>query len=396
MSQELQEFLHRGVDSIIQEEELSSMLEKGDTIRIYLGVDPSGPTIHLGHAVALRKLREFQLMGHKVILLIGDFTARIGDPTDKDAMRVPLTHEDVLENAKTYKEQAAKILEFDGDNPAEIRFNADWHDKMSFKDVIELSQNFTVQQLLERDMFVNRMKDGKPIGLHEFLYPVMQGYDSVALDVDVEVGGSDQLFNMLAGRTLLSKLKKKTKVVMTFKLLEGTDGRKMSKSYNNYIGVMDDPSDMYGKTMSMKDELILQYFELCTDVSDDEMKKVEAGLKNGDNPRDYKMQLAREIVTLYHSAADAKKAEEEFINVFQKKGKPDEIEEMSLGYDKGTLLDILVDSKLASSKSDARRVIKQGGVKVDDEVKKDESEEIEIGGGVVIQKGKLHYLKVKK
>lgn len=318
------ELLTRGVSEVIPADELTKKFESSEPMKIYYGVDPTGPQIHIGHAVVLRKLREFQDLGHHIILLIGDFTARIGDPTDKDAARTVLTHEEVLANANTYQEQAAKILDFDGDNPAVLDYNSKWLDELKFQDVLELSSEFTVQQMLERDMFEKRLRDGKPIHVHEFMYPIMQGYDSVAMEVDMEMGGSDQLFNMLAGRTLLKSRTGKEKVVMTFELLEGTDGRKMSKSYNNIIGVTDEPADMFGKVMSLKDELIPRYFELATDVPMSTVKEAAERLKT-ENPRDLKVELAREIVTMYHSADDAASAEQAFFKVFADKGRPDDI-----------------------------------------------------------------------
>lgn len=387
----------RGVDTVIREEELQGKLESGERIRVYIGVDPSGPTIHLGHAVALRKLRILQDAGHEVILLVGDFTGRIGDPTDRSAMRVPLTHEQVLENAKSYREQAAKILRFDGDNPVKLMFNSEWHDHMTFKEVIEMAQLFTVQQLLERDMYVVRIKEGKPIGLHEFLYPLMQGYDSIALDVDMELGGSDQLFNMLAGRTMMQKMKNKNKIVMTVGLLTGTDGRKMSKSFNNYIGVADAPEDMYGKIMSMRDDLMRQYFELCTDVPFDVIADMEKQMGEGINPRDVKMRLAREIVTIYHSSAEAQKAERQFVKVFQKKEDPDQLEEVLIDNEDISIVDLVIRAGFARSKSEAKRVIEQRGIKIDHVVSSDLDAVITVPKqGLILQKGKIRRKKVSR
>ncbi|HEX9664727.1 MAG TPA: tyrosine--tRNA ligase [Patescibacteria group bacterium] len=394
--QKLKELLTRGVEEIIAEEELEKKLRKGEQIRIYYGIDPTSVELHIGHAVILRKLKEFQALGHEVILLIGDFTAQIGDPSGRTIQRVPLTHKQVLDNAKTYQEQASKILDFESkSNPVKIKFNGHWLQKLTFKELIELSMLFTVQQFLERDMFQDRLQAGKPIGLHEFLYPLMQGYDSLAMDVDMEVAGSDQLFNMLIGRDLLGKLKNKSKIVMTFELLEGLDGRKMSKTFNNFVGLADEPSDMYGKIMSMKDELITRYFKLCTDVSLDEIKKMDRQIAAGGNPRDFKMKLAWELVKTYYSVPDANSAEKNFINVFQKKKKPEEMEEFKIQIGRHNIVDLLVNTELVSSKSEARRVIEQGGVKVDDKVIDDPTEDIEVGEkGVVMQKGKLGYVRV--
>jgi tyrosyl-tRNA synthetase len=393
--EQLQEFLSRGVSEVIERDKLTEKLEKGEQIRVYLGIDPTGTEIHIGHAIALRKLRKLQDWGHKVILLIGDFTAMIGDPTGKDELRNALTAEQVLDNAKDYQQQSAKILKFGGENPVTVKYNSEWLGKMNFSDVVELASNFTVQQMLERDMFDKRMKDGKPIHMHEFFYPLMQGYDSVALDVDLELGGSDQLFNMLAGRTLKEKLRGDEKHVMTMSLLEGSDGRKMSKSYNNHIPLNTDPTDMFGRVMSIKDELILQYFELATDVSEGDMKEIKQAMEKGENPRDYKMQLGREIVTMYHSADDADKAEQAFIAQFQKGAKPTEIEEVQISSKTMMLVDLLVESGLCSSKSDARRMVKQNAVRLQDKLQSDPNTKVSIQDGDILQKGKRGFRKLK-
>jgi len=291
MDKNIHELLTRGVQDIIGREDLEQKLKSSQKIKIYLGADPSRPDIHLGHAVVLRKLKKFQDLGHKVIFLIGDFTAQIGDPSGKDEARRPLSFSEIKKNAQTYKKQVAKILNFSGPNKAEIKYNSKWNKKLKFQDLIELTSNFTVQQFLERDMYQERIRAGKPISLHEFFYPLMQAYDSVVMDVDMEVGGNDQLFNMLCGRTLMQKLKKKNKIVMTFEILEGTDGRKMSKSYDNYIALNDGANDMYGKIMSITDNLIIKYFILCTDIVLEDIKKMELEMKAGSNPRDFKAKL---------------------------------------------------------------------------------------------------------
>lgn len=389
------ELLTRGVSEVIPRPELQKKLESGEPMKIYLGVDPTGPSIHIGHALILRKMREFQKLGHKIILLIGDFTARIGDPTDKDAARTVLTHEEVLENANSYQEQAAKILDFDSsENPAVLDYNSKWLDELRFQDVLELSSEFTVQQMLERDMFENRMKEGKPIHVHEFMYPIMQGYDSVALDVDMEMGGTDQLFNMLAGRTLLKKRSGKEKVVMTFELLEGTDGRKMSKSYNNIIGVTDEPAQMFGKIMSLKDELIPRYFELATDVP---MTAVaEAAKRVNTDPRDVKVELAREIVSMYHNADAAAEAEEAFFAQFADKQTPTDIPEYRLTAADTDMVELLINAGLAESKSKARRLMEQGGVRLNETKITDHTLPVEFSNGDVVQVGKRRFIKIVK
>ncbi len=385
----VEHLLTRNVSEVIVRKDLKKALLSGKNLRIYIGVDPSSPVIHIGHAVGLRKLKEFQDLGHQVIFLIGDFTGRIGDPTDKKAQRVPLTEKEVLENAKTYLDQAGKILDI---KKAEIRYNAEWLDQLKFEDVVKLAANFTVQQMIERDMFQERLKGGKPIGLHEFLYPLMVGYDSVALDVDVEMGGTDQTFNMLAGRTLMKALKGKEKQVLTVPLLVGTDGRKMSKSYGNVIGVTDPANDMFGKVMSIKDELIVQYFTLCTDRTDEEVKKIEKDLKDGENPRDLKFQLAKDIVSLYHGEKEAEKAAAEFEKIFKNKEKPSEMPKAS--FKKGDkLVDILVNAKIISSKSEARRLIQQNGVKDNDRTVTDIDYALDLGKHVV-QVGKRRFIEL--
>lgn len=392
---DLKELLTRGVEEVITKPELEKALKSGKKLRIYYGVDPSGPVIHLGHAVILGKLQKFQELGHKIIFLIGDFTGMIGDPTDREAVRVPLTREQVLENAKTYKKQVAKFLNFSGKNAAEIRFNSEWNDKLNFKDIVELSARFTVQQLLERDMFQKRISAAKPISVHEFLYPVIQGYDAVMLDADMQVGGTDQLFNMLQGRQLMKSLNNKTQTVMTSKLLEGTDGRKMSKSFNNVIAIEDAPNDMYGKVMSIKDGLILQYFELATEASGAEIKNVAKELKAGKNPRDLKAKLALEIVKLYHGEKLAKAAGENFQKTVVNKEAPKDMPVVDLLHKPMQLVEIMVNKGLVSSKSEARRLIEQGGVKVDGAVIGDRDAMIDPVSGMVIQVGKRKFIKVK-
>lgn len=386
-----QVLLTRGVENIIPKTGLQEKLKSGKKLRIYLGFDPTGANIHLGHTIPLRKLRDFQNAGHHVMFLVGSFTAMIGDPTDRTAMRQPLTPEQIEENFHTYKEQASKIVDFD---KAEIVYNADWLGKLTFRNVVELAQKFTVQQMLERDMYQKRMSENKPIGLHEFFYPLMQGYDSVHLEVDLEIGGNDQLFNMLAGRHLLDVYKGKEKHVLTTPLIEGTDGRKMSKTYNNTIDIMSEPSDMFGKIMSMTDDLIIKYFLLCTDVPLRGVDEIDAGLKAGDNPRDAKIRLANEIVTLYHSADEANNAEKEFANIFKEGGVPDDIPEFKLK-GKINIIDLLEKCNLVDSRSDAKRVIQQGGVKINDKKVDDPTAVIKLEKGMVIQVGKRRFAKIK-
>lgn len=386
----IDELLTRGVDAVVPVEGLQEKLKRGDKIRLYLGIDPTSTRLSLGHTIPLRKLKHFQDLGHEVILLVGSFTALIGDTSDKDAMRKPLTPAEVEHNFHTYKEQASKILDF---GRSKIMYNGDWLSALSFQNIVELAQHFTVQQMIERDMYQKRIKEEKPIGLHEFLYPLMQGYDSVHMEVDLEVGGSDQLFNMLAGRSLLRSYKNKDKWVMTTPLIEGTDGRKMSKSYGNTIDLTDKPTDMFGKIMSMSDSLIIRYFTLCTDLAIKEIDEIDVHMKQGGNPRDAKMRLGREIVKMYYSSEAADQAEKDFVEVFRKKGLPDEIPEFKMSGDR-EITDLLMLCKLIETKSEGRRLIEQGGVKIDDEKVADYKQVIRLKAGMVIQVGKRKWARI--
>lgn len=382
--------LTRAVQDIVPRKSLEAKLETGKPLKVYVGFDPTSTRLHLGNAIPLRKLRDFQNAGHDVIFLVGSFTALIGDTSDKDAMRKPLTSSEIEQNFHTYKQQASKILDFDR---AQILYNGDWLSKLSFQNIVELAQHFTVQQMIERDMYQKRLEAAKPIGLHEFLYPLMQGYDSVHMEVDLEIGGNDQLFNMLAGRTLLRAYKDMEKCVLTTPLIEGTDGRKMSKSYNNVINITDDPKDMFGKLMSMKDELIIRYFLLCTDLPMKEIDEIDQSLKVGDNPRDAKVKLAREIVTMYHNSNLADQAEKDFFAVFQKGGLPEDMPEFKISGDRN-IIDLLELCKLIESKSDGRRAIKQGGVKIDGEKVESHQEVVHLKQGMVVQVGKRRFARI--
>lgn len=385
--------LSHGVEHVYPSvDALRAKLSKGERIRLYLGIDPTGPTLHLGHAIQLKKLAELQELGHEVILLIGDFTAMIGDPTDKSATRKPLTRKEVLANCKLYEKQASKILAFKGPNPVKIAFNSKWLAKMSFADVVELSSHFTVQQMVERDMFEKRIEEGKPVHLHEFLYPLMQGYDSVAMDVDLEVGGNDQTFNMLAGRDLQRSMKNREKLVITMKLLADPSGKKMGKTEGNIVAFTDTPEDMYGKVMSWTDGMIVPSFALCTSATDEEVKAIEKAITAGENPMVFKRDLAKRIVTWLADATAAEQAAAQFSSVHQKGEKPEEMPEWKMIANEMSLVDALVVTGICTSKTDARRQIEQGGVKVDDEVVKDVASTI--AKGSTIQKGKRHFVKL--
>jgi tyrosyl-tRNA synthetase len=357
------ELLTRGISAIYPSKDfLASKIAKGEKLTLYLGIDPTGPTLHLGHAIPIKKLAEFQKMGHKIILLMGDFTAMIGDPTDKGAARKQLTHKEVMSNLKNYKKQASKLLSFTGKNKAEFKFNSKWLSKMNFNDVLNLASKMTVQQMLERDMFKRRTEEGKPIFIHEFMYPLMQGYDSVAMDVDGELGGNDQIFNMLCGRDLMKTIKNKEKFVVAVKLLEDNTGKKMGKSDGNMSALSDTAEQMYGSVMSWNDSLMISSFELCTNIPMSEIEKIAIDVKSEKiNPRDLKMRLAREITTIYHGEKKAKQAEETFINTFQKKEIPTDIENILVK--KSTLLvDVFLSNKMISSKSDFRRLVEEGAI----------------------------------
>lgn len=390
-AKKIEELLTRGVENIYPKKDfLKARLESGDQLTLYTGYDPTAPTLHIGHGITMLKLRQFQELGHKVIFLVGDFTGMIGDPTDKTSARQKLAREQVVENSKNYQKQAAGILDFGGENPVELKYNSKWNAKLNFAEVLELASNFTVQQLLERDMFQKRIQDQKPIYLHEFLYPLMQGYDSVAMDVDGEVGGNDQTFNMLTGRDLMKALKKKEKFVLTTKLLTDDSGKKMGKSEGNMIALSDTPEDMFGKVMRWSDGMILAGFELCTTVPMDEIKKMEKELKGGTNPRDLKFKLAFEVTGTFLGGAAAEKGKEHFVSVIQEKEQPTDIPNLKpSSYD---IVTILVESKLSTSKAEARRAIEQGGVRVND-VKID-SIDAKVEQGSVVQKGKRFFVKI--
>ena len=382
--------LKRWVDKIYPSEKEFLKALKTQKLTIYHGVDPTAPGLHLGHSTNYLLLRKFQNLGHKIIILIGDFTAQIGDPTGKLSERKALTKKQVLKNAETYKSQISKILDFKSKiNPVQIKFNSKWYEKIKFADLMKLMANFTHGKMIKRNMFQQRLKKGQEINFIEFIYPILQGYDSVAMNVDVEVGGTDQTFNMMAGRDLLKKYRKKEKFVITTKLLENpkTGKKLMSKSEGNYIALNDSPKDMFGKVMALPDEAIMHCFELCTEVSLIEVKKIK-------NPKDAKARLAKEIITIYHSKKEAESAEKEFNKIFKEKKLPTEIPEIRIKEKKINILDLLVKTKLAPSKSEAKRLILQKGVKIDGEVQKDWREVIEIKKGLIIQVGKRRFAKI--
>ncbi|ETI85150.1 MAG: tyrosine--tRNA ligase [Negativicoccus succinicivorans] len=385
-----------GAAEILPLDELRKKLERAvatnTPLRVKLGLDPSAPDIHLGHTVVLRKLKQFQDLGHQIVLIIGDFTGRIGDPSGKSAARKPLTEEQVLANAKTYEDQIFKILDRD---KTEVHFNSEWLGKMNFADVLTLAAKYTVARMLERDDFQKRYTEGRPISLHEFMYPLMQGYDSIATKADIEFGGTDQKFNLIVGRHLQNETGMEPQVVITMPLLEGLDGvQKMSKSLGNYIGIDEEPTEMYGKAMSIPDELMARYFMLVTDMPREEQEQLAQGLKDGSvHPRDAKMMLAKTIVELYHGAAAAEAAEQEFVRVFQERDLPSEIEELAIDAGEVWLPQLLHAAGMVSSNSEGKRMIQQGSVRVNGE--KVMEENCTLQNDDVLQVGKRKYRRIR-
>ena len=388
----IREILERGTEDIIEKDHLEKSLKSGKQLRVKFGIDPTGPKIHLGRAVPLRKLKAFQDLGHQVVLIVGDCTATIGDPSDKLSKRPMLTKEDVKRNMKSYKDQLGKILDM---KRTELHYNSRWLDKLNFRETAELAESFSLQQMAHRRNFKERIDKGEDVSIRECLYPLMQGYDSVAVKADVEIGGFDQLFNLKAGRIIQKHYGQPEQDILTVKMIEGADGRKMSTSWGNVINIIDEPNDMFGKIMSMKDELILPYFWLCANISKEEYNDFENRLKQGDNPRNIKMELGKRIVDLYHSKKEAEEAAQEFEKVFSKKEMPSDMPEYRVSSDKIALIDLLVQTKLAFSKGEARRLIARGGVRIDQETAKDITAVLPIPEkGVILQCGKRHFVKI--
>ncbi len=387
--------LLRGTDEVLVKKELIKKLEEANPLRIKAGFDPTAPDLHLGHTVLINKLKQFQDLGHEVLFLIGDFTGMIGDPTGKNVTRKPLTREEVVDNAKTYQEQIFKILD---PNKTQVMFNSSWMNSMSSADLIQLAAKHTVARMLERDDFSKRFKGGQPIAIHEFLYPLIQGYDSVAMKSDVELGGTDQKFNLLVGRQLQEVFGQKPQVVITMPILEGLDGvQKMSKSLNNYVGIADSADDMFGKLMSISDELMWRYFELLSFRPMSEIRLWAEECEQGANPRNYKVRLAQEIIERFHDATSAIKALENFEARFQRGAMPDEMDELELKIDGVSygIANILKDTGLTESTSEANRMIKQGAVKIDGEKVSDQKLEITLGSQHVYQVGKRKFALVR-
>ena len=383
----IEELLNRGIEEIIDRINLENKLKSGKQLRIKLGIDPTSPNIHLGRSIPLLKLRDFQELGHKVILIIGDFTGLIGDTSDKDSERSMLSEETVRENLKTYIQQVAKIIDVDS---AEIRHNSEWLGKLGYMDIGRQADVFSLNEFISRENISRRLEDGKRVSLRELLYPLMQGYDSVEVRADVEIGGTDQRFNLLAGRDVQRLYGQEPQDILTNPLIEGLDGRKMSSSFGNTVNLFDTPNDMFGKIMSLKDDLIIKYFILLTRVEMKTINEYKTHLKDDANPRDIKMKLALEIVRMYHSKEDANDAQDYFVKTFTQKEIPLDMPQFKpISYN---IVLILVESKLVSSKSEARRILDHGGVKIDGKVVKEIN--YVVPSGSVLQKGKINFLKI--
>ena len=387
------EIIKQGIDEIIGEDDLIEKLKSGKTLTIKVGFDPTAPDLHVGHTVILRKMRQFQDLGHKVIFLIGDFTGKIGDPSGKNKTRPPLTNDEIKANAKTYEDQVLKVLDPD---KTTIDFNSRWGDKMSAADMIKLAAQSTVARMIERDDFSKRYKNNQPISIHEFLYPLMQGYDSVELEVDVELGGTDQKFNLLVGRDLQKNVGQSPQTIITLPLLEGLDGvKKMSKTEENYIGITEKADDIFGKTMSIPDEIMMKWFDLLSLRPLEEIKKVEKDIKGGANPRDAKIDLAMELTTRFTSEKEAEKAKDNFFKKFSSNELPSDIEEKEISYtDMPALPNLLKDLGMVGSTSEAIRLIEQGAVKIDQEKVASKDQEVNFETKKLIQIGKKKFLYV--
>ncbi len=391
--QKIENILTRGIEEIFEKESLLKKLQSGKQLRIKLGIDPTGPKIHIGRAFQFWKLRDFQDMGHKIVLIIGDFTAQIGDASDKQAMRQVLSEKEIKENLKDYLRQIGKILDM---KKVEVRYNSAWFKKMKVMDFVRLQMIFTAQQVIQRRNFKERWDEGKPIGSHELDYPLFQGYDSVIVKSDVEIGGSDQLFNLQAGREIQKYFKQNQQDIMTSKMLNGLDGRKMSTSWGNIVTILDEPSDMFGKIMSMKDESIDDYFELCTRLSKEEMSQIKS---SSSNPRDIKAKLAREIVKMYHGEKEAVRAEEEFDKIFRNRELPSDMPVFTTEKKNYFILNLLFDTKLASSKNEAKRLVEGGGVEIiNGEIKErvaDWKKDVVLVDEMIIKVGSRKFVKIK-
>jgi tyrosyl-tRNA synthetase len=385
------DILTRGVEDVFVRDSLEKKLYSGKPLRVKLGFDPTGPNIHIGRAIVLRKLKAFQDLGHKIVFVVGDFTAQIGDPSDKLDKRPMISKEIINKNLKNYKKQIGKIINL---KKAEFHYNSAWLSKLKFQEITELAESFSVQQMISRRNFKSRIEEGKEISLREFLYPIMQGYDSVMVNSDVEIGGFDQLFNLKAGRVVQKHYGMSEQDVLTTQMLEGTDGRKMSTSWGNVINIIDEPNDMFGKVMSIRDNLITKYFLLCTDVSEKEIKEIENGFEAGLNPRDAKMRLALEVVSIYHGKDNAEKAKQAFINTFQKGAVPEDITEISLSPN-SLFVEALVSAGVVKSKSEFRRLVEEGAVQDMEDGTRVSDVNFKVWKDATFKVGKRRFIKIK-
>ena len=389
MENAIEQILTRGVEEIIDRQDFEAKLRSGKKLRLKIGIDPTSKNIHIGRAMTLWKLRQLQELGHKVIFIVGDFTGLIGDTSDKDAERPMLSKKEVQENMKSYATQAGKILDM---RKTEVQYNSKWLKKLGFFEIAEQADQFSLHEFVARELIAKRMKEGKRVSLRELLYPLMQGYDSVAIKADFEMGGTDQRFNLLAGRTLQKFYGQQPQNIMTLKLLSGTDGRKMSSSWGNVINITDAPNDMFGKTMSILDGLIVEYMTFCTQIDLEEIKKISSELASGKmNPRDAKARLAKELVCIYHGEKTAEQAEQHFNSVHRDKEMPEKIEEFALAG--STIVQALTGAGLAKSSGEAKRLIDQGGVKIDSKIVSEYNDYV--ASGMIIQVGKRNFIKVK-
>ncbi len=390
--QKIKTILERGVEEIIDKDLLEKKLYSGKKLRVKLGIDPTSPNIHIGRSIPLLKLKDFQELGHKVIFIVGDFTSLIGDTSDKESERPMLSKETVKKNLKKYIKQVEKVIDIE---KCEIYYNSSWFSKLNYNEIGEHANIFSINEFISRDNIKKRLEKGKRVSLREVLYPLMQGYDSVKVKADVEIGGTDQRFNLLAGRELQRFYKQKAQDIMTNPLIEGLDGRKMSSSWGNTINILDSPKEMYGKIMSLRDELIIRYFILLTRVDMKDIKRYEREIKKGDNPKKYKEKLAFEIVKFYHKEDDAERAKDYFVKVFSKKEFPSKVEEVSIKEKEMNIIDLLISLNLIKSKGEGKRMIKQKGVKVDNKTVDDLNKKVKIKKGMMVSIGKRKFKKVK-
>lgn len=385
--------LTKNVVEIISNDSLLVKIKSGKPLNIKFGADPTKPDLHLGHAVGLRKLNEFLQAGHNVVFLIGDFTTKIGDPSGRNTMRPILTDLEIKSNVKTWLNQVEKVIDI---KKCEIRYNSEWFSKMSFEDMLKIASQVNLSDVIEREDFRKRISEGMHVAMSEVMYPIMQGYDSVELKSDLEIGGQDQKLNMLMGRDLQGIYGQEKQDVMVLPLLSGTDGRKMSKSLGNYIGLADEPKDAFGKLMSISDDLLGEYLELATDFSDSEVKELTVALDSGENPKSIKEKMAHRVVSMYWGEEEASRARDGFDKVFSKKGIPEDLKVLKVGSSAVSLVDILVKSGFAKSRSDARRLIKQSAVRVDQKVLSDEYETVDVSTTRTLQVGKRNFVKISK